>query len=143
MSAALRQLNPWSGAVIVKLTPIRSGSPLAFFDLRIPLFEATFCGCTLRRTRAGKLWCAPPKQRRQLPDGTTEWNDLISWDSGRPASMFSAAAIEAIGRHSPELLAPLLEAQAEALPFALPQPQRDRSIVEPPSAPGWWGDDRS
>jgi hypothetical protein len=132
--------GPWIGAVIVKLTTIRRGSPICFFDLRAPLLEATFCGCTLRTTRAGKLWAAPAKQRRVLSDGTTEWSDLIAWDGGRPASLFSAAAIEAIGRHSPELLAPLLEAHAEPAPFALPQQRRDGPPTDPAHAPGWWED---
>jgi hypothetical protein len=134
---APERLNPWHGAVIVKLSVVRSGNPIAFFDLRAPLLEATFCGCTLRTTKAGKLWAAPAKQRRVLPDGTTEWSDFIAWDNGRPASLFSAAAIAAIGRHSPELLAPLIEAQAEPAPRALPQHRQDD---EPASAPDWWVD---
>jgi hypothetical protein len=69
--------NPWAGAVITKLTPIRAGQPLAFFDERFPLLEATLVGCTLRRTRLGRLWCSPPKLRRQLPDGTTQYDDIV------------------------------------------------------------------
>jgi hypothetical protein len=140
MSAAVRQPNPWQGSIVVKLTTIRSGNPICFFDLRAPLLEATFCGCTLRRTKASKLWAAPAKQRRVLPDGTTEWSDFIAWDGGRSASLFSAAAIKAIRRHSPELLAPLLEAHAEPAPLALPQPHRDGPAADPAHAPGWWED---
>jgi hypothetical protein len=129
--------NPWSGAVVTKLSVVRSGNPIAFFDLRAPLLEATYCGCTLRTTKAGKLWAAPAKQRRVLPDGTTEWSDLIAWDGGRSASLFSAACIDAIGRHSPELLAPLIEGQSEPAPRALPHQRRDD---EPASVPDWWVD---
>jgi hypothetical protein len=138
MSAA--RPNLWAGAIITKLTPIRSGTPVAFFDLHAPLLEATFCGCTLRTTKAGKLWAAPAKQRRVLPDGTTEWSDFIAWDGGRPASLFSAAAIEALGRHSPELLRPLIEAHAESAPRALLQQHRDGPAADPAHAPGWWED---
>jgi hypothetical protein len=130
--------SPWAGAVIVKLTPIRSGAPIAFFDVRFPLIEATIIGCTLRRTKTGKLWCAPPKLRRQLPDGTTEWSDFVSWDSGRPASMFNEACLTAIAAHSPELLQPLLEGHSEPAPLALPPQHRDRP---PPAIPDLWGDD--
>ena len=92
---------------------IRSGSPLASFDVRFPLLEATIVGCTLRRTKAGKLWCSPPKQRRQLPEGTTQSGDVVEWDGGGPAPRFSAACLEAVQRHSPELLTPLLEGSDE------------------------------
>jgi hypothetical protein len=105
--------NPWAGAVITKLTPIRTGQPLAFFDERFPLLEATLVGCTLRRTRLGRLWCSPPKLRRQLPDGTTQYDDIVAWDGGGPASRFSEASIEAIKRYAPELVAPLLEGRDE------------------------------
>jgi hypothetical protein len=101
--------NPWAGAVIIKIASPRSGSPIAFFDARFPLLEATLAGCTLRRTKAGRLWGAPPKQRRLLPDGTVQYDDMLVWDGGGPASRFSAACIEAIQRHAPELLAPQLE----------------------------------
>ena len=104
--------NPWASAVIVKLTSIRSGAPIAFFDVRFPLLEATFAGCTLRRTKAGRLWCSPPKQRRQLSDGTTQYTDIIEWDGGGQASRFSEACLAAVKRHSPELLTPLLEGSA-------------------------------
>jgi hypothetical protein len=124
--------NPWTGAVIVKLTAIRSGNPIAFFDLRAPLLEATIVGCTLRRTKAGRLWCSPPKQRRQLPDGTTQYDDILEWDGGGPASRFNDACIDAIGRHSPELLAPLIEGHSEPAPRALPPPRRDDDV------PDWW-----
>jgi hypothetical protein len=110
----LRRPNPWAGAVVVKLTPIRSGSPLAYFDARAPLLEMALRGCTLWRTKTGRLWCSPPKQRRQLPDGTTQYTDLIEWDGGGAASRFSEACIEAIQRHSPELLSPLLEGRGES-----------------------------
>ena len=129
----LRRPNPWTGAVIVKLSVVRSGSPLAFFDVRFPLLEATFAGCTLRRTKAGKLWCSPPKQRRLLSDGTTQYDDIVEWDGGGAASRFSAACIEAIQRHAPELLMPLLEGHAESdAPRALP-----RRASVPAIAPGW------
>jgi hypothetical protein len=116
--------NPWIGAIILKLTPIRTGTPIAFFDARFPLFEATMHGCTLWRTKAGKLWAVPPKQKRVLPDGTPQWDDVVEWDSGRPASMFSEACLEAIERHTPELLTPLIEG-------------RDEAGVPLPVAPGW------
>jgi hypothetical protein len=119
--------NPWSGATVVKLTTVRSGSPIAFFSVRFPHLEATIAGCTLRRTRAGKLWAAPPKQRRQLPDGTTQYDDILEWDGGGPASRFSAACLAAIAQHSPELLAPLLEGHSEVVPRALPH-----------DVPDWW-----
>lgn len=105
--------SPWAGAVIVKLSATRTGSPIAFFDVQFPLLEATFVGCTLRRTKASRLWCAPPKQRRQMPDGTTQYDDIVEWDGGGPASRFSAACIEAIQRHAPELLTPLLQGRDE------------------------------
>ena len=129
MSATARP-NAWSGCAIVKLSVVRSGSPIAFFDLHAPLLEATLPGCTLRHTKAGRLWCSPPKQKRLLPDGTTEWSDLITWDSGRPASLFNEACLEAIQRHSPELLRPLLEGHSE--PLALPAA----------AIPDRWGDER-
>jgi hypothetical protein len=135
-SPELRRPNPWAGVTIAKLSVVRSGSPLAFFDLHAPLLEATMCGCTLRRTKAGKLWAAPPKQKRVLPDGTTEWGDFVSWDSGRPASLFSAACLEAIQRHSPELLAPLIEGHGEPAPLALPPRRRDTTELATP--PDWW-----
>jgi hypothetical protein len=126
--------NSWTGAVITKLTVVRSGSPIAFFAVRVPLLEVTFVGCTLRRTKAGRLWCAPPKQRRQLPDGTTQYEDILEWDGGGPASRFSAACLSAIQHHSPELLAPLIEGQCEPVPRALPQPRHDDDV------PDRWGD---
>jgi hypothetical protein len=129
--------NPWNGAVVTKLSIVRTGSPIAFFDLRVPLLEATIIGCTLRRTKAGRLWCSPPKQRRQLPDGTIQYDDILEWDGGGPASRFNDASLAAIGRHSPELLTPLIEGQSEPAPRALPQQRRDD---EPASAPDWWVD---
>ena len=81
--------NPWAGATIVKLSVVRSGSPLAFFSARFPLLEATLVDCTLRRTKAGRLWCTPPKRRRVLADGTAQYDDIIEWDGGGPASRFS------------------------------------------------------
>jgi hypothetical protein len=132
--------NPWTGAIIVKLTTIRSGSPLCFFDLRVPLLEATIVGCTLRRTKAGRLWCSPPKQRRQLPDGTIQYDDILEWAGGGAASRFSAASLAAIARHSPELLRPLIEGQSEPAPRALPQQHRDGPAADPAPAPGWWED---
>ena len=115
MTAPLeRHPNPWAGATITRLTVIRSGSPLAFYSARFPLLEATLHGCTLRRTKAGKLWCSPPKQKRVLPDGTAQYDDIVEWDGGGPASRFSSACLEAIQRHSPELLTPLLEGRDEA-----------------------------
>jgi hypothetical protein len=126
--------NPWTDAVVTKLSVVRSGNPIAFFNARFPLLEATFCGCTLRRTKAGKLWAAPPKQRRQLPDGTTQYDDILEWDGGGPASRFSAACIDAIGRHSPELLRPLIEGHAETVQRALLQQRRGDDV------PDWWVD---
>jgi hypothetical protein len=123
--------NPWSGAAVTRLSTVRSGSPLAFFDLHAPLLEATLIGCALWRTRAGKLWAAPPKQRRQLPDGAAQYEPILEFDGGGPAARFSAACIEAIARHSPELLAPLIEGHSAPAPRALPQ-----------ALPDWWGDDR-
>jgi hypothetical protein len=122
MDPQLQRPNPWTGAVIVRLSVVRSGSLLAFFDVRFPLLEARFAGCTLRHTKAGRLWCSPPKQRRQLPDVSTQYSDLIEWDGGGAASRFSSACIEAIQRHAPELLTPLIEGQTEpdARPRALP-----------------------
>jgi hypothetical protein len=115
--------NPWAGAVITKLSIIRSGSPIAFFTAKFPLLEATMNDCTLRRTQAGRLWCAPPKRKRVLTDGTAQYDDIIEWDGGGAASRFSAACLEAIERHSPELLTPLLEGRDEsAYPRALPLP---------------------
>lgn len=105
--------NPWAGATIIKLSVIRSGALIAFFSARFPLLEATFVGCTLRRTKLGRFWCSPLKQRRLLPDGTTQDDDVIEWDGGGPASQFSAACIEAIQRHAPKLLTPLLEGRDE------------------------------
>jgi hypothetical protein len=101
--------NPWAGAIIVKLAPIRSGSPIAFFNVHFPLLELVLIDCTLRRTKAGRLWCAPPKRKRVLADGSAQYDDIIEWDGGGPASRFSTASLEAIQQHSPELLAPLLE----------------------------------
>jgi hypothetical protein len=132
MSAA--RPNPWSGAVIVKLSVVRSNSPIAFFSARFPLLEMTVAGCALWRTRAGKLWAAPPKQRRQLPDGAAQYEPILEFDGGGAASRFSTACIDAIGRHSPELLTPLLEAHAEPAPRTLPQPRRDDDV------PDWWLD---
>ena len=141
--AELRRPNPWAGAVVIRLTPIRSGSPIAFFDARFPLLELAFIGCTLRRTKAGRLWGAPPKQKRTLADGTAQFDDVITWDGGRPASMFSEACLEAIERHSPGLLRPLLEGHATPAPLALPPQRRDtRPAVAPPHAPDWWERDR-
>ena len=128
----------WAGATIAKLSVVRSGSPIAFFDLHAPLLEATMCGCTLRRTKTGRLWCAPPKRKRLLADGSAQYDDIIEWDGGGAASRFSAACIEAIQRHTPELLTPLIEGHGEPAPLALPQQRRD----EPASAPGWWERDR-
>jgi hypothetical protein len=79
----------------------------------------------MRLTKAGRLWCSPPKQRRQLPAGT-EWDDIIEWDGGGPASRFSAACLEAIQRHSPELLTPLLEGRVQS-PELLVAPECERS----------------
>lgn len=110
----LRRLNPWTGATVVRLTVIRTGSPLAFFSARFPLLEATIVDCTLRRTKAGRLWCAPPKRKRVLPDGSAQYDDIIEWGGGGPASRFSAACLDAIQRHSPELLTPLLEGRDES-----------------------------
>jgi hypothetical protein len=136
MSGVIARLNPWLGAVIVRLSVIRSGSPIAFFDARFPPLELMLLGCTLRRTKAGRLWCAPPKQRRQLPDGTIEWTDLVAWDGGGPASRFSEACIEAIERHSPELLRPMIEGQGAPALLALPRQQRDPTELATP--PDWW-----
>jgi hypothetical protein len=88
----LRRLNPWAGVTIVKLTIIRSGSPLAFFSARFPLLEATLIDCTLRRTKAGRLWCAPPKRKRVLADGTAQFDDVIEWVAAvrHPASALPA-----------------------------------------------------
>ena len=119
--------NPWVGAVIVKLTITRTGSPIAWFDARFPLLEATLAGCTLRRTKAGRLWASPPKSRRVLADGSAQYSDIVTWDNGRVASQFSDACLEAIERHSPELLRPLIEGHAEAPQLAGP----------PAAAPGW------
>ena len=132
----LRRLNPWAGVTIVKLTIIRTGSPLAFFSARFPLLEATLVDCTLRRTKAGKLWCAPPKRKRVLADGTAQYDDVIEWDGGGPASRFSSACLEAIQRRSPELLTPLIEGQGESAPLALPRQQRDTAELATP--PDWW-----
>jgi hypothetical protein len=129
--------NPWTGAAVTKLSTVRSGSPIAFFNAHFPLLEATIVGCTLRRTKAGRLWCSPPKQRRQLPDGTMQYDDILEWDGGAPAARFSAACLDAIARHSPKLLMPLIEGQSEPAPRALPQPRRDD---EPATAPDWWVD---
>jgi hypothetical protein len=128
MSGALHP-NPWTGATISRVSVVRTGNPLAFFNARFPLLEATIVGCTLWRTKAGRLWCSPPKQRRQLPDGTTQYDDIFEWDGGGPASRFSAACIDAIGRHSPELLAPLIEGHSAPAPQTLPQPRRDDEPV--------------
>jgi hypothetical protein len=128
---ALRHSNAWAAPVIIKLSVIRSGSPIAFFDARFPLLEATLVDCTLRRTKAGRLWCAPPKRRRLLADGSAQYDDIIEWDGGGAASRFSSACLEAIHCHAPELLAPLLEGQSESDPRALPR----RGAV-PPLAPG-------
>jgi hypothetical protein len=115
--------NLWAGAIITNLSIIRSGSPLAFFAVRFPLLEATFVGCTLRRTKTGRLWCAPPKRKRVLTDGSAQFDDVVEWDGGGAASRFSAACIEAIERHSPELLTPLIEGRDEsAYSRALPLP---------------------
>jgi hypothetical protein len=84
----------------------------------------------------------PPKQRRILQDGTAQFDDTIEWDGGGPASRFSASCLEAIQRHSPELLAPLIEGQGESAPLALPRQRRDRPSDELATAPDWWGDDR-
>jgi hypothetical protein len=135
--------NPWAGAVVVKLTPIRGGSPIAFFDARFPAIEATIVGCTLRRTKVGRLWCSPPKQRRLLSDGTTQYDDIIAWDGGGAATRFSDSCVEAIQRHSPELLTPTLEGSASPAPTALPRHRDTRSDIALPShAPDWWGDGR-
>ena len=142
MSGAIARPNPWAGAVVTKLTPIRSGRPICYFDPRFPLLELTLPGCTLWHTRAGKLWAAPPKQKRVLPDGPTQWDDIIEWDGGGPASRFSAACIEAIQRYAPELLTPLLEGRDESgsQPTALPWGP-NRRLPEPTAptliAPGW------
>jgi hypothetical protein len=135
--------SPWAGAVIVKLTPIRSGSPLCFFSARFPLLELTLHGCALWRTRAGRLWCSPPKQKRVQRDGVATYDDIVEFDGGGPASRFSSACIEAIQRYAPELLAPLIEGHAAPAPLALPPQHRDRpSDDEPASAPSWWEDRR-
>jgi hypothetical protein len=121
----LRRPNPWAGAVVVKLTVIRTGWPIAFFTPRFPLLEATIVDCTLRRTKAGRLWCAPPKRKRVLADGTAQFDDVIEWDGGGPASRFSSACLEAIQHHSPDLLTPLIEGQGAPAPLALPRQQRE------------------
>jgi hypothetical protein len=131
-----QRANPWTGAIILKLTPIRAGTPIAFFDARFPMLEGTMHGCTLWRTRAGKLWVAPPKQKRVLPDGTAQYDDIIEWDGGGPASQFSSACLEAIQRHSPELLTPMIEGQGAPAPLALPRQQRDTTELATP--PDWW-----
>jgi hypothetical protein len=135
MSAGSARPNPWVGCVVIKLTPIRSGRPICYFSARFPVLELTLAGCTLWLTRAGKPWAAPPKQRRQLPDNTTEWSDLVS-------SMFNEACLTAIAAHSPELLQPLIEGRSEPAPLALPSQQRTRPAVAPPHAPDWWERDR-
>jgi hypothetical protein len=132
--------NPWNGAVITKMSVVRSGNPIAFYSVRVPLLEATLIGCTLRRTKAGKLWCSPPKQRRQLPDGTTQYDDILEWDGGGPATRFSDACIEAIGRHSPDLLTPLIEGNSEPAPRGRIMPPRHDDA--PVSVPDWWSDER-
>ncbi len=142
MSGGSARPNVWIDATISKLTPIRSGSPIAFFDVQFALLEAVIVGCTLRRTKAGKLWCSPPKLRRQLPDGTTQYDDVVEWDGGGAASQFSSACLEAIAAHSPELLRPQLEGHAVPPPLALPQQQRTRPAVAPPHAPDRWERDR-
>jgi hypothetical protein len=138
----LRRPNPWADATITKLSVVRSGAPIAFFAVHFPLLEATLVDCTLRRTKAGRLWCAPPKRRRGLPDGSAQYDDIIEWDGGAPASRFSEACLEAIQRHSPELLTPLIEGHGEPAPRVLPQQRRDRPPAEPASTPGWWECDR-
>jgi hypothetical protein len=125
------RLNPWVGAAVTKLSAVRSGSPIAFFNAHFPLLEATIVGCTLRRTKAGRLWCSPPKQRRQLSDGTTQYDDILEWDGGGPASRFSAACIDAIAQHSPELLTPLIEGHSAPALQALSEPRRDNWWDEP------------
>jgi hypothetical protein len=131
--------NPWAGATITKLSVIRSGSPIAFFSARFPLLEATFVNCTLRRTKAGRLWCAPPKQRRMLSDGTTQYDDVIEWDGGGPASRFSASCVEAIQHHAPELLTPQIGGHdwVGVHPPALPPSRRATEPVPALIAPGW------
>jgi hypothetical protein len=97
----------------------------------------TLAGCTLRRTKAGRLWCSPPKQRRHLPDGTTQYDEVLEWDGGGPASRFSEACLDAIGRHSPELLAQQIEGHSEPSPRALPHwraPTRKRPSAHSPNA---------
>lgn len=124
----LRRPNPWVDAVVLKLLVTRSGRPICYFDARFPLLELALIGNTLWRTKAGRLWCAPAKQRRLLADGSAQYDDIIEWDGGATASRFSSACLEAIQRHSPELLRPLIEGHAD------PQP------VLPP--PGRWEDER-
>jgi hypothetical protein len=141
VSAPERHPNPWAGATIIKLAIIRGGSPIAFFSARFPLIEATFVGCTLRRTKSGRLWCSPPKQRRLLSDRTTQYDDLIEWDDSGPASRFSEACIEAIQRHAPELLTPLLEGRDESgsQPSGLLRDPSRHATESAPFliAPGW------
>jgi hypothetical protein len=47
-----------------------------------------------------------------------------------------SAGLEAIQRHSPELLAPLIEGHGEPAPLALPRQQRDTTELATP--PDWW-----
>jgi hypothetical protein len=140
-----RPPNPWSPATIIKLTLVRSASPLAFYSVHFQLLALTLHSCALWRTRAGRPWCSPPKQKRVQRDGVVAYDDIVEFDGGASASMFSAACIAAIEQHTPELLRPLIEGSAASAPRALPQQQqrRDRpSDDAPTSAPDWWERDR-
>jgi hypothetical protein len=119
--------NPWAGATITKLSIIRTGAPIAFFSVHFPLLEATLIDCTLRRTKIRRLWCAPPKRKRALANGTAQYDDIIEWDGGGVASRFNSACLEAMQHHTPEVLAPLLEGRGE---FSVHSPAL---LV----APGW------
>ena len=37
--SGMERSNPWTDAVVVKLTPIRSASPICFFDARFPRWK--------------------------------------------------------------------------------------------------------
>lgn len=93
--------NPWAGCSIIKIMLIRSGSPIAFFSVHFPLLELVLVDCTLRRTKLGRLWCAPPRRKRVLAGGSAQYDDIVEWDGGGPASRFSEACLEAVQRHSP------------------------------------------
>jgi hypothetical protein len=116
----LHRLNPWAGAVVVKLMPIRSGRPICYFDARFPLLELTLAGCTLRRTKAGRLtqqqiveWSLPTRPTKQSDSRAAHWRGESVELDAIPPNLLRQLVRNAIEQHiSPERLAVVETAEA-------------------------------